>query len=295
VSILSIRRWLTGPRLYLLDGSGLRVTRAPSAEKAKIPVTAMLHFCDGISAAAKSFNSRFGLDLIASSDKVNNFCVGLDAFLSMHNWLLHVGTFLQWVAETLQGPGIFLVAIADSSFLSLPEGNDLLIVLLSTNARWSHMVYYVAMTIAGSICGCLLLYMVGKKGGSVLLHKKFPREDLARAERLFEKYGLLTVAVPSILPPPCPFKIFVLSAGVFRLKTRDFITAVVIGRTIRYSMWGILAVLYGNSVKIYMQDNLRIVGTVLFAVFVLLAATTLCFYVRRSRAMRREAESGAAE
>jgi membrane protein YqaA with SNARE-associated domain len=213
----------------------------------------------------------------------------------MHDWILHFGVFLQWVAQRLQGPGIFLVAIADSSFLSLPEGNDLLIVMLSTNAKWEHMAYYVMMTIAGSICGCLLLYFVGKKGGSVLLRKKFPRKDIERAERLFEKYGLLTVAVPSILPPPCPFKIFVLSAGVFRLKTREFITAVVIGRTIRYSMWGILAVLYGNAVKVYMENNLRIAGTIIFVAFLLLAALTVVFYIRRSREMKREAESGALE
>jgi membrane protein YqaA with SNARE-associated domain len=296
VSNLSIHFAGIRSRLYVLDESGLRDMGAAFTEKAVIPGDAMLHFGGGLHMAQKFCNSTFGLVLIASSDKVNSFCVGpMLAFLSMHDWLLHLGAFLQWIALRLQGPGIFLVAIADSSFLSLPEGNDLLIVMLSTNARWSHMAYYVAMTIAGSICGCLLLYTVGKKGGSVLLRKKFPRKDLERAERLFEKYGLWTVAVPSILPPPCPFKIFVLSAGVFRLKTRDFITAVIIGRTIRYSMWGILAVLYGNSVKIYMQNNLRFVGTVLFAIFIIMAAATVFFYCRRSREMRREAESSAAE
>jgi membrane protein DedA with SNARE-associated domain len=168
-------------------------------------------------------------------------------------------------------------------------------VMLSTNARWERMAYYVSMTVAGSICGCLLLYTVGKKGGNALLRKKFPKKDIERAERLFEKYGLLTVAIPSILPPPCPFKIFVLSAGVFRLKTSEFITAVVVGRAIRYSMWGILAVLYGNSVKIYMENNLRLVGTVLFAIFLTAAALTIYLYFRRSREMKREAESVAAE
>jgi len=213
----------------------------------------------------------------------------------MQEWLLNVAAFLQWVAHRLQGPGMFLVAIADSSFLSLPESNDILIVMLSTDAEWHRMAYYVAMTIAGSICGCLLLYTVGRKGGSAFLRKRFPRKDIEWAERMFEKYGLLTVRDPEHSPPPCPFKIFVLSAGVFRLNPREFVLAVSIGRTLRYSMWGILAVLYGNAVKVFMQNNLRTVGVVLFALFLTVVGSTAYLYLRRVREMKREAEAGAAE
>jgi membrane protein YqaA with SNARE-associated domain len=214
---------------------------------------------------------------------------------SIHDWLIYVGGALQWAAQELRGPGIMLVAVADSSFLSFPEGNDFLIVALSINATWGRMAYYVTMTIIGSICGCLLLYFVGRRGGSPLLKRKFPRKDIERAERLYEKYGLLTVAVPSILPPPCPFKVFVLTAGVFRLKVSDFVIAVVIGRTIRYATWGILAVLYGNSVKLYMRDNLKWLGTGLFAFFLLLFGTLIYLYWKRLRRIRREVESAQAE
>jgi len=112
---------------------------------------------------------------------------------------------------------------------------------------------------------------------------------------MFEKYGILTVAIPSILPPPCPFKIFVLSAGVFRLRLPEFLLAIMIGRTVRYSMWGVLAVLYGNSVKIYMQNNLRWVGTGLFGLFVLIFGTTVFLYWRRLRQSKREAGSSQSE
>jgi membrane protein DedA with SNARE-associated domain len=112
-------------------------------------------------------------------------------------------------------------------------------------------------------------------------------QTIERAERLFEKYGLLTVIIPSILPPPMPFKIFVLSAGVFRLKALEFLLAVLIGRTIRYSMWGILAVLYGNSVKLYMQHNLKSVGIILFGLFALVVAVTFFYYMRRMRTNKR--------
>jgi membrane protein DedA with SNARE-associated domain len=179
------------------------------------------------------------------------------------------------------------LAIGDSSFLSLPEGNDLLIVVLSAGKSWGNMAYYVAMTITGSVLGCLLLYSVGRKGGSPMLRRKFSTEAIARAERLFERYGILTVLIPSILPPPMPFKIFVLSAGVFRLKVLEFLMAVAIGRTIRYSMWGILAVLYGNSVKLYMQQNLHFIGMILFGVFALAISAALVYYFRRIRTNRR--------
>lgn len=206
----------------------------------------------------------------------------------IHYWLIHLGGILQWAIRELRGPGIMLVAVADSSFLSFPEGNDFLIVALSINETWGRMAYYVAMTIAGSICGCLLLYSVGRKGGAPLLKRRFPQKDIERAERLYEKYGLLTVAIPSIIPPPCPFKIFVLTAGVFRLKVSEFIVAVVVGRTVRYAMWGVLAVLYGNSVKLYMEQNLKWLGTGMFAFFLLLGGAVFYLSWKKLRQAKRE-------
>jgi membrane protein DedA with SNARE-associated domain len=207
----------------------------------------------------------------------------LVSFLSTHQWLAELGGSVSCLIRSFGGPGVLFLAIGDSSFLSLPEGNDLLIVVLSSGRSWSHMAYFVVMTIVGSVLGCLLLYSVGRKGGSPMLRRKFSKQNIERAERLFEKYGIMTVVIPSILPPPMPFKIFVLSAGVFRLRALEFLTAVVIGRTLRYSMWGILAVLYGNSVKLYMQQNLNVIGMVLSGGFVLLAVVTLMYYLRRAR------------
>jgi membrane protein DedA with SNARE-associated domain len=203
--------------------------------------------------------------------------------LTSHHWLAKLGSSISALIASFGGPGVLFLAIGDSSFLSVPEGNDLLIVILSTGRSWGHMAYFVSMTIIGSVIGCLLLYSVGRKGGSPMLKRKFSQQNIERAERLFEKYGLLTVVIPSILPPPMPFKIFVLSAGVFRLKALEFFTAVLIGRTVRYSMWGILAVLYGNSVKLSMQENLNTIGMILFGGFALLVVVTCAYYLRRTR------------
>jgi membrane protein YqaA with SNARE-associated domain len=207
-------------------------------------------------------------------------------------WLSRIGGALRYIVSSLDGPGLLIVALFDSSFLSIPEGNDVLIVLLSAGSSWRNMAYYVGMTTAGSIAGCLLLYTIGRKGGSPLLHKRFPEKHVQLAERLFEKYGMLTVVLPSILPPPCPFKIFVLSAGVFRLRLAEFVAAIAIGRTVRYSMWGILAIVYGNSVKVYMQQNLPRVGLVLFGLLLLALAFLLWKYYFRVRRAG-EPETGA--
>jgi membrane protein YqaA with SNARE-associated domain len=175
----------------------------------------------------------------------------------------------------------------DSSFLSIPEGNDILIVILSAGKSWERMAYYVGMTTLGSILGCLALYTVGRKGGNPLLKRRFSAETVEWAEKLYERFGILTVVVPSILPPPTPFKIFVLMAGVFKLPTWEFIMAVAVGRTIRYSMWGVLAVLYGQAVKEYMQQNLPRVGLVLFGILLLTLVAIAGIYIQRLRARRR--------
>jgi membrane protein YqaA with SNARE-associated domain len=201
--------------------------------------------------------------------------------LSSRSWIAGLGGSAGALIASLGGVGVMCLAIADSSFLSLPEGNDLLIVMLSIGNSWETMAYYVGMTVTGSVLGCMLLYFLGRKGGSSVLRRKFSPQKIDRAEKLFARYGILTVLIPSILPPPLPFKIFVLSAGVFRLRVPVFMTAVIIGRTLRYSMWGILAVIYGETVKQYIQENLNIVGVVLLSCFVVVLTICLFYYFHR--------------
>ena len=107
----------------------------------------------------------------------------------------------------LGGWALLLIALADSSFLSLPEVNDILIVTLSIQSP-QRMLYYCSMTTIGSILGCLLLYLVGRKGGEVLTRKKFAPRQLEKIGGWYRRFGILAVIIPSILPPPTPFKIF---------------------------------------------------------------------------------------
>jgi len=148
-------------------------------------------------------------------------------------------------ARSLGGPGLFFVAFLDSSFLSLPEINDLLIIWMVTRHK-PLMIYYVTMATLGSVAGCLALYYLGRRGGEAVLRRRFHDRHIERAMRLSQRYGALAIIVPALLPPPAPFKVFVLLAGVARVAPSTFTIAIVIGRGARYVGEGLLAVWYGD-------------------------------------------------
>src|SRR4030095_4744236 len=99
--------------------------------------------------------------------------------------------------------------------------------------------------------------------------KRFAGDKIARVRGWYQKYGMLAVIVPSLLPPPLPFKIFVLSAGAFQVPWPRFIIGVAIGRSIRYFTEGLLAVWYGQQAVQIVADNFPIVGMVLAAVIII--------------------------
>lgn len=93
-------------------------------------------------------------------------------------------------------------------------------------------------------------------------------EKAEEMKSMYRRWGTWSVLIPSILPPPTPFKVFVLSAGLFRIPFPKFLLSVVIGRSIRYFMWGIGAVLYGEVVGEFIEENLPLVGTLLFLLLI---------------------------
>jgi membrane protein YqaA with SNARE-associated domain len=175
------------------------------------------------------------------------------------------------------GTKLFIIAMFDSSFLSLPEVNDFLIIALSIKNP-SSMLYYCLMTTLGSIAGCLLLYVVGRRGGEILVRRKFSKEKVERVYQWYQKYGVLAVTIPSILPPPTPFKIFVLSAGAFQVSVGRFILAITVGRGFRYFLEGFLAIQYGEKARDYMQHNYP---TAAITVVVIILLGVLAYYLMR--------------
>jgi len=168
-----------------------------------------------------------------------------------------MGRFVQGIqalAMSMGAPGIFLVAFLDSSILSLPEIADLLIIYMVTK-RPSLFLLYVGSATIGSLVGCLVLYFIGKKGGAALVHKRFDSAAVGRTLDAFRRHGIMAVLVPSILPPPAPFKPFVLLAGVADISVGRFTVAILIGRGARYSLEGLLALWYGERAMAFMREH----------------------------------------
>lgn len=175
--------------------------------------------------------------------------------------------WVQTFALSIGGPGLFVVAFLDSSFLSLPEINDLLVVLLVIQHK-ERMAYYALLATLGSVAGCLVLYFLGRKGGEALVRRRFGGPRLDQAMALYQRYGVLAVAIPAILPPPSPFKVFVLLAGVARLPVAQFVSAVALARGLRYFGEGWLAVRYGDRALALLEEHGRTVSLVVAALVV---------------------------
>jgi membrane protein YqaA with SNARE-associated domain len=183
-------------------------------------------------------------------------------------------------ASGVGGVGLFVVAALDSSFLSFPQVNDLLIIYLSTKSPHL-MPYYAGMTTAGSILGCFVLYAFARSGGEVFLRKRFSTARVERGLALYQRHGLLAVVVPSLLPPPTPFKLFVLLAGAAKVSPWKFGAAVAIGRAIRYFGQGYLAVLYGEAAIGLVREHGTAVGIGLAVAA--LAIGVIYYFVKKRR------------
>src|ERR671913_1692656 len=170
------------------------------------------------------------------------------------------------------GPlGLFAIALLDSALIPLPGGPDAVMILLSTERPAWMPVYALAAT-AGSVIGCVILYRISRRAGRSAL-ERFPPEKQARVKELVDRYDVLSVLVASVLPPPFPFKLFVITAGVFRLSLLRFALAVAVGRAFRFFLEGFLAVRYGERAKDLLAENYPAVGlgvaVLIVAVFVI--------------------------
>jgi uncharacterized membrane protein YdjX (TVP38/TMEM64 family) len=126
-----------------------------------------------------------------------------------------------------------------------------------------------------------VLYEFARRGGNRFLRKRVNARHIDRAMAIFQKYGLLGVLIPSILPPPVPFKVFVLAAGVAKVRPLEFLAAVAIGRGIRYFGEALLAVYYGDRAADYLIAHSREASVVIAIAALVLG---VLWYVRRRQA-----------
>ncbi len=161
-------------------------------------------------------------------------------------WILHVlGPLGIW--------GVFAIAFADSALLSMPVDAIVAYYVYQDHRR---LIFYVLMASLGSALGSIPLYVVGYQGGEKVLRKRISEERFLRIHRSFEQHEFWALMFPGMLPPPTPFKIFVLGAAVFEMRFRDFLAAIFAGRFVRFLVLSLLTLWFGPQI-------VGLIGTVL--------------------------------
>jgi membrane protein YqaA with SNARE-associated domain len=179
------------------------------------------------------------------------------------------------------GPfGLFAVALLDSTFVPLPSSVDALMIILTT-AHPRMMIAYALIATVGSTIGCVILYYISCRTGRRALNR-FSAAKQERARDLIERYDVLSVLVASLMPPPFPFKVFVISAGVFRFNVIRFAIAIFAGRLFRFLLEGYLAIRYGAQAKEVLARNYPWIGLGL-------AIAIIAFFVTRNLLKRKSA------
>lgn len=188
-------------------------------------------------------------------------------------------------------PMMLVIGALDSSLLSLPEVNDYITVARVANNP-SEVYYFPLFPALGSLIGCVLLYRIARRGEQFVTRRFHPRH-LDRVKELYKKWGLFALVIPAILPPPMPFKIFVVTAGVLNYPLGRFAIIVMIARTIRYYFWGILAYFFRDEVRQmidWLEHHVLEILAVMLAIIVLSLAVRWLIYRFKSKPVISKAE-----
>lgn len=204
----------------------------------------------------------------------------IDLLKEIGKWL---ETYIIGLPIYLAAPAMIVIGALDSSLLSLPEINDYLVVGRCYKTP-SAAFYFPLFAAAGSVIGCSLLYSIMRRGGQSVLRKRFKVESIKKVEKAYERFGFLAIAIPAILPPPLPFKIFVATAGTLEYPRWKFLLTVMLARSLRYYVEGILAVFYGKRVIDFFKDN----GLVIISIVASLVLIGLIIYLTISRLRSRQ-------
>jgi membrane protein DedA with SNARE-associated domain len=171
-------------------------------------------------------------------------------------WLVHFGA-----------AGLVLVGIVDQSFVPIPGGIDMLLILLVASRKDPAIVYWIAAMV-GAVFGAWLTYRISKKAGKEALEKRLPRKRIKKVEDAFKKGGFWTLFIGGLLPPPLPLVPIVVGAGALQYPTRSFLIAISASRAIRYALVVYFAHRYGTGImRIFTAHKIAIiVGFLVFSV-----------------------------
>lgn len=183
-------------------------------------------------------------------------------FLSLSQALISYG----WI-------GLFVIGVLDSTFVPMPSGPDVLLVFsISLDGSVLNIIKFVVAATLGSTIGCIILYSVSKKAGVKALQRVSEhRREYVRT--MLGRYDLFAVAAACLMPPPFPFKPFILCSGVFNFELKRLVVGLLIGRILRYTTLSILARFFGQTtIELMKQHGSKVllvmigIGLVFFAV-----------------------------
>jgi membrane protein YqaA with SNARE-associated domain len=156
--------------------------------------------------------------------------------------------YTAWILQLLAPLGVwgvFAIAFADSALLGMPVDA---IVAFYVYKDHRQLLFYVLMAALGSTLGSIPLYIIGYLGGEKVLRKRITEERFLQIHRSFEQHEFWALMFPGMLPPPMPFKIFVLAAAVFEMRFRDFLAAIFAGRLVRFLVLALLTLWFGPQI-----------------------------------------------
>jgi membrane protein YqaA with SNARE-associated domain len=182
-------------------------------------------------------------------------------------------------AGGLGAPGLFLISFLDSSVLTFPVINDLLLIEVSMQ-RPARMPLYAFLASLGSVLGCVVLYFIARKGGEAFFHRKAGKHAHA-IRHWVERNGFVGMLIAALLPPPTPFKFFVFAAGVFEVPLPSYTAAISIARLLRYFAVGYLAIRYGQQALPYLKNHW------LQAILIAAGAVVISYVLSRALLKRR--------
>ena len=174
--------------------------------------------------------------------------------------------------------GVFVIAFADSALLGMPVDAIVATYVYQDRKRF---LFYIVMASLGSALGSIPLYIIGYLGGEKVLRKRISEERFMRIHQSFEQHEFWALMFPGMLPPPMPFKIFVLGAAVFEMRFSHFLAAIFAGRFVRFLILSVLTLYFGPQI-------VQLVGGVFqrhfyWAVTALMAIGFCLWLLRRGR------------
>jgi|SRR5579862_1160790 len=156
------------------------------------------------------------------------------------------GAVWKWILR-LGAPGLIVIGLIDNSVIPIPGGMDIFVILLTAHHRTWWAIYALTAT-AAAVLGGYVTYRLAKKGGKGSLEKKIGKSRAQKVYRRFAKRGFSTVMLGAIIPPPFPMVPVLMAAGVLQYSPRKFLTALSIGRGIRFLTVAFLGRVYGTAI-----------------------------------------------